>query len=45
VHLSETPLDGYVAPPALGQHTHQILAEVLGYSAAEIDALARSKAI
>ncbi len=45
VHLSETPLDGYVAPPALGQHTRQILAEVLGYSAAEIDALARGKAI
>jgi crotonobetainyl-CoA:carnitine CoA-transferase CaiB-like acyl-CoA transferase len=45
VHLSETPLDGYVAPPALGQHTRQILAEVLGYSAAEIDALARNKAI
>ena len=45
VHLSETPLDGYAAPPVLGQHTRQVLAEVLGYSEAEIDALQRVNAI
>jgi crotonobetainyl-CoA:carnitine CoA-transferase CaiB-like acyl-CoA transferase len=29
----------YAAPPLLGEHTRQVLAEVLGYSAAEVDAL------
>jgi crotonobetainyl-CoA:carnitine CoA-transferase CaiB-like acyl-CoA transferase len=45
MHLSETPLDCYAPPPALGQHTREILTHLLGYSAAEIDDLARSKAI
>jgi crotonobetainyl-CoA:carnitine CoA-transferase CaiB-like acyl-CoA transferase len=41
VHLSGTPLDSYAAPPQLGAHTHQVLTELLGYSAAEADALVR----
>jgi crotonobetainyl-CoA:carnitine CoA-transferase CaiB-like acyl-CoA transferase len=45
VHLSATPLDGYAPPPALGEHTRHVLSQVLGYSEAEIDALARNKAI
>jgi formyl-CoA transferase len=45
VHLSRTPLDGYVAPPQLGQHTREVLTGLLGYSAAEVEALARDKAI
>jgi formyl-CoA transferase len=45
VHLSRTPLDGYVAPPQLGQHTREVLTGLLGYGAAEVDALARDKAI
>jgi formyl-CoA transferase len=34
--LSKTPVDVYVAPPTIGQHTDQILREQLGYSAAQI---------
>lgn len=45
VHLSGTPLDSYFAPPKLGQHTREVLTGLLGYSAAEVDALARDKAI
>jgi formyl-CoA transferase len=41
VHLSGTPLDAYTAPPQLGQHTREVLTGLLGYSAAEVDALAR----
>ncbi len=45
VHLSETPLDTYVAPPSLGQHTRDVLTSLLGYSASDVDRLARDKAI
>ena len=41
VHLSGTPLDAYQAPPQLGEHTRAVLTGLLGYSAAEFDALAR----
>jgi formyl-CoA transferase len=41
VQLSGTPLDAYVAPPQLGEHTRKVLTDLLGYSAAEVDALAR----
>jgi len=41
IELSETPLDGYCAPPRLGEHTREVLLEILGYTAAEADALAR----
>jgi formyl-CoA transferase len=39
--LSETPLDGYLAPPRLGEHTRQVLTGILGYTAAQADVLAR----
>jgi formyl-CoA transferase len=45
VHLSGTPLDAYAAPPQLGAHTRKVLTGLLGYSAAEVDALARDKVI
>jgi formyl-CoA transferase len=41
VHLSATPLDAYVAPPQLGQHTREVLTGLLGYSMAEVEKLAR----
>jgi crotonobetainyl-CoA:carnitine CoA-transferase CaiB-like acyl-CoA transferase len=39
--LSGTPLADPVAAPTLGQHTEEVLRELLGYGAAEIDALAQ----
>jgi len=39
IHLSETPLDGYIAPPRLGEHTDDILRDVLGYDEPEIKKL------
>ena len=45
MHLSETPLDAYAAPPTLGQHTREVLTRLLGYSAADVDKLARDKVI
>jgi crotonobetainyl-CoA:carnitine CoA-transferase CaiB-like acyl-CoA transferase len=43
VHLDETPLDTYVAPPRLGEHTQQVLTGLLGYSAAEAERIAAAK--
>ncbi|VFR24595.1 L-carnitine dehydratase/bile acid-inducible protein F [plant metagenome] len=44
MRLSETPVDYHRAPPALGQHTDEVLRE-LGLDAAAIAALKESKAI
>ena len=44
ISLSETPLAYGRAGPRLGQDTYEVLAEI-GYSQAEIDGFARSKAI
>jgi formyl-CoA transferase len=41
IHLSETILDTYDAPPKLGQHTHEVLTTLLGYTKDEVDLLAR----
>jgi crotonobetainyl-CoA:carnitine CoA-transferase CaiB-like acyl-CoA transferase len=38
--LSGTPLADPVAAPTLGQHSQEVLRDLLGYSAADIDALA-----
>jgi crotonobetainyl-CoA:carnitine CoA-transferase CaiB-like acyl-CoA transferase len=43
--LSETPGNAPVAPPLLGQHTGEVLAELLGYDEARIAALAGSGAV
>ena len=45
MHLSETPLDAYAPPPRLGEHTREILTGILGYSASDLDQLARDKVI
>ena len=45
MHLSDTPLDTYAAPPRLGEHTREILTGLLGYSASEVKELARSETI
>jgi glutaryl-CoA transferase len=39
IHLSETPVDYRRPPPRLGEHTDEILQEVLGLSGAEIGSL------
>jgi formyl-CoA transferase len=45
MHLSETPLETYVAPPKLGEHTREILTGLLGYSGGDVDRLARDEVI
>jgi crotonobetainyl-CoA:carnitine CoA-transferase CaiB-like acyl-CoA transferase len=45
MHLSDTPLDTYTAPPRLGEHTREVLTGLLGYSAIEVEELARSETI
>ena len=45
MHLSDTPLEGYAAPPTLGQHTRDVLTDLLGYAAADLEKLARDKVI
>ena len=36
LRFSETPIETYATPPALGQHTEEILTELAGYSAEKI---------
>ena len=45
IRLSETPIEGYRAPPTLGQHTHEVLTDVLGLGSDEIARLERAGAI
>ena len=45
IHLSETVLDTYVAPPKLGEHTREVLIKLLGYTGDEVDMLARGGVI
>jgi crotonobetainyl-CoA:carnitine CoA-transferase CaiB-like acyl-CoA transferase len=39
IKLSETPVRSERPPPLLGQHTQEVLQELLGYPAAQVDAL------
>jgi crotonobetainyl-CoA:carnitine CoA-transferase CaiB-like acyl-CoA transferase len=41
IHLSETVLDTYTAPPRLGEHTNEVLTRLLGYSSDKVNALRR----
>ena len=40
IHLSENALNTYSAPPTLGQHTHEVLTALLGYTSDEVRLLA-----
>jgi len=44
IRLSETPVD-HGTPPLLGQHTREVLVEVLGLDAAEVEALRERRVI
>ena len=39
MRFADTPVDYQVPPPLLGQHTREVLQQVLGYDDARIDAL------
>jgi CoA:oxalate CoA-transferase len=39
IYLSETPGEVYAPAPLLGQHTEEILRDILNYSKKEIDQL------
>ncbi len=41
IRMSETPVEYRNAPPLLGQHTHDVLAAVLGLDSMEIERLAK----
>jgi crotonobetainyl-CoA:carnitine CoA-transferase CaiB-like acyl-CoA transferase len=45
LRLSDTPIEEYRSPPTLGQHTNEVLAEVLGLSPEEIDGLEKAGAL
>jgi crotonobetainyl-CoA:carnitine CoA-transferase CaiB-like acyl-CoA transferase len=45
IHLSETALDTYNAPPKLGEHTHEVLTKLLGYTREDVLMLARGGVI
>jgi crotonobetainyl-CoA:carnitine CoA-transferase CaiB-like acyl-CoA transferase len=45
VRLSETPARLRSAAPELGQHTDEVLADILGYSAVRIADLRRRKIV
>jgi crotonobetainyl-CoA:carnitine CoA-transferase CaiB-like acyl-CoA transferase len=42
IRLSETPVEHRVAPPLLGQHTREVLSQLLGLGKDEIDRLGRA---
>jgi crotonobetainyl-CoA:carnitine CoA-transferase CaiB-like acyl-CoA transferase len=44
-HFSDTPVDDTRPPPALGEHTDQVLTELAGLGAAEIAALREKKIV
>ena len=45
MRFSETPVEYRRAPPLLGQHTREVLGELLGLEGAEIDRLEAEKVI
>jgi crotonobetainyl-CoA:carnitine CoA-transferase CaiB-like acyl-CoA transferase len=45
IHLSETPPEIYAPAPLLGEHSSDILKNILNYSDDQIDALKRGKII
>jgi crotonobetainyl-CoA:carnitine CoA-transferase CaiB-like acyl-CoA transferase len=45
IHYAENPIESYTAPPGLGEHTEQVLAERLGMPAEAIAALRARRVI
>jgi len=45
INFSSTPIREYRAPPQLGQHTEEVLKQLLGMSQAQIDELKENKVI
>ncbi len=45
VQMSGTPLDSYIAPPTLGEHTREVLTGLLGYTARDVDGLVADKVV
>jgi len=45
IKLSETPGETFTPPPLLGQHTREVLSNILKYPTGKIDELAREKII
>ncbi|MFU2325025.1 CaiB/BaiF CoA transferase family protein [Pseudomonas sp. NFX98] len=45
MRMSKTPVDKFVAPPTVGQHTQQVLGDMLGYTETDIARLRTSGAI
>jgi crotonobetainyl-CoA:carnitine CoA-transferase CaiB-like acyl-CoA transferase len=43
--LSQTPVQYQIPPPLLGEHTEELLREVLGYDQVRIDRLKEEKVI
>jgi formyl-CoA transferase len=39
IHLSQTVLDTYAAPPKLGEHTSEVLIGLLGYTSDKVNVL------
>ena len=45
IRLSETPIDTYTAPPTMGQHTREVLKDLLGLADADLERLSSAKII
>ena len=45
IRLSDTPITRYLAPPTMGQHTSEVLKELLGVDDAELARLATARVI
>ncbi len=45
IKMSATPPQQHLAPPLLGQHTHEVLAQILGLPETELTALSRGGVI
>ena len=41
----DRPSTAYAAPPRLGEHTHEVLTGLLGYTSEEVGALAQARVV
>ena len=45
IHYAENPIEGYTAPPGLGEHTEDVLGRVLGMSPGMVDSLRAKRVV